>query len=141
MAHSPNSALQKAETFGLTNGLSGPLHGVKLERSLSPLGSEQPMGFLGQPKFFLPLGERLADPAFRPRYPFAAPGHTPSVHHLQLLPVGLNPSVVPLPLANRVPLRVAGMDPSQTELDSETPPIADHKGQWLHSRENKPGGS
>ncbi|KAJ6663521.1 hypothetical protein lerEdw1_009600 [Lerista edwardsae] len=145
-AHSPNSAIQKPETLTLTNGLSAPgrLQGVKLERSLSPLASEQPMGFSGQPTFFLPLGERLAHPAFRALHPFMAPGQNPSVHHLQLLPIGLSPSVVPLPpasLASRVPQRVAGTDPSQTQLDPENPPLADHKGQWLHSRENGPGGS
>ncbi|XP_066494772.1 B-cell lymphoma 3 protein [Tiliqua scincoides] len=144
LAPSPNSAIQKSET--LTNGPSvlSPLHGVKLERSPSPLASEQPMGFLGQPKFFLPLGESMANSAFHALYPFATPGHNPSIHPLQLLPIGLNHSVVPLTaasLASRVPLRVAGMDPSQTLLDSAIPPTTDHEGQWPHSRENGPGGS
>lgn len=144
MMSSPISTTQKSET--LTNGslVQGPLHGVKLERSPSPLASEQPAGFLGQPKFFLPSGESLADTAFHTLYPFVAPGHNPSIHHLQLLPIGLNHSVVPLPpgsLAGRVPLRVAGTDPSQTLLDSENPSITDHRGQWLHSRENASGDS
>ncbi|XP_053124853.1 B-cell lymphoma 3 protein isoform X2 [Hemicordylus capensis] len=140
---SPNSIGQKPES--ITNG---PLPGVKLEKSPSPPLLEQPMGFSGAPTFFLPLAESMMDPAFPATlYPFPASGRSPSHHHLQLFhppPLSLNHSMIPQPpesLANRIHPRGGGVDPSQTLLNSEHPPAADHGGPWLPSRDSGPGGS
>ncbi|XP_033014243.1 B-cell lymphoma 3 protein [Lacerta agilis] len=144
---SPNSANQKPESTASTNGplTHGTLSGVKLERSPTPPTPEQPMGFPGMPKFFLPVAESLVDPAFHTTlYPFASSSHNYSPHHLCLLPAGMQHSVISLPAApqaNRIHPRGTEVDQSQTLLDSETPPAADLKGQWPKSRDSGPGGS
>ncbi|XP_061453861.1 B-cell lymphoma 3 protein [Rhineura floridana] len=145
--HSPNSANQKPESIASTNepSASGPLHGVKLERSSTPPTPEQPMGFPGTPNFFLPVAESVMDPAFHASlYPFATSSHNFSSHHLHLLPTNLNHSVIsppPPPRANRIHQRGTEKDQSQTLLDSENPPTTDNTGQWPNSQDSGPGGS
>ncbi|XP_062996328.1 B-cell lymphoma 3 protein [Elgaria multicarinata webbii] len=145
---SPKSTNQKPESIIATNGLSAPgsLHRVKLERSPTPPTLEQPMGFTGPPTFFLPVAESMMDPTFHhpALYPFATSGHNLSSHHLQLLPIGLNHSAIPLPpvsLANRIHPRGTETDQPQTILDAEKPPAPAREGQWLQSRNSGPGGS
>uniref|UniRef100_A0A803TAZ8 BCL3 transcription coactivator n=1 Tax=Anolis carolinensis TaxID=28377 RepID=A0A803TAZ8_ANOCA len=88
-------ANQKPESITSANGSSGSvsLQGVKLERSPSPPAVEPPMGFHGAPKYFLPIGEGMMDPAFSV-YPFVSSGQSLSPRPLPLIPVGVNPSLL-----------------------------------------------
>ncbi|KAH0631660.1 hypothetical protein JD844_006106 [Phrynosoma platyrhinos] len=147
VGQSPGSANQKPESIISANEPSapGPLHGVKLERSLTPPTLEQPMGFLGMPKYFLPVTEGMMDPAFHaPLYSFMTSSHNLSPHPLHLLPVSLNQSVIalsPASLASHLHSRGMGTDQSQTLRDSENLPTSSHDRQWLHHRDSGPGSS
>ncbi|XP_042296832.1 B-cell lymphoma 3 protein isoform X2 [Sceloporus undulatus] len=142
-----SSANQKLESIISTNETPapGPLHGVKLERSPTPPTPEQPMGFLGMHKYFLPITEGMVDPAFHaPLYSFLTSSHNLSPHPLHLLPISLNPSVITLPpasLAGHLHPRGMGTEQSQTLLDSENLPTSSYDRQWLPHRDSGPGTS
>ncbi|XP_072836375.2 B-cell lymphoma 3 protein isoform X1 [Pogona vitticeps] len=143
---SPNSANQKPESIISTHEPSNPLYGVKPERSRTPTTSEQPMGFLGAPKYFLPVGESIMEPAFHPAlYPFPASNHNHlPPHQFQLLPIGLNHSIVslsPVSLANRIHSRGTGVDPPQVPMDLENVPMMDDERQWPPSNDSSPADS
>uniref|UniRef100_A0A8D0BQH4 BCL3 transcription coactivator n=1 Tax=Salvator merianae TaxID=96440 RepID=A0A8D0BQH4_SALMN len=138
---SPNITHKKPESITLTNGPSatGPLQEVKLEKSPTPPMSDHPAGFPGASKFFLPGAENVMDPNFQAvLYPFAASNHNLTPPHLQLLPIGLNHSVLPPSWANPVHPRGRGVDQSRTLLDSESLPITDLEGRRLQSRYSRP---
>ncbi|XP_044291041.1 B-cell lymphoma 3 protein isoform X2 [Varanus komodoensis] len=145
---SPNSTNQKTESITSANGPSAPasLRGVKLERSPTPPALEQPAGLPGAPAFYLPVPKDIMDGPFHHAtlYPFATSGHPLSSPHLQLLPIGLNHPVVPVPtvpLPGRIHPRGTEMDPSHMLLDLENPPASGQEGHWLRSHNSGPGGS
>nr|XP_060640140.1 B-cell lymphoma 3 protein [Anolis sagrei ordinatus] len=126
----PESIMSSSESLGTTH-----LQGVKPERSPSPPAAEQPMGFRGPPKYFLPVTEGMMDPAFS-LYPFVSSGHGLSPHPLPLIPFGVNPSLLAVSsesLANQVQPRSIGADQSQEPLDSPGP--------WPCPRGSDPRGS
>nr|XP_056703750.1 B-cell lymphoma 3 protein [Euleptes europaea] len=146
-SQSPTATHQKPDSMTSPDGTlaPSPLCGVKLERSPTPPVPEQAAGFVNTTKFFLPLAEARMDPAFHGTlYSFPASNHSPSTHHVQLLPVNLNPSILSLPRASpasQIPPRGTGVDQSLMLLGAENPPDADPKGQRLHGRGSGPGGS
>ncbi|XP_070620138.1 B-cell lymphoma 3 protein [Erythrolamprus reginae] len=142
--HSPNRATPRPESIIVTNGpsTSAPLPGMELDRSSHPSTLEQPMGFPRSSKVL--HHENVTDPASHAAlylFPPSSP-HIPASHPLQLLPMGLNHSVISVPpraLANR--MRYPGMDQSQRLLGSEGSAVLGCEGQWLHSTDGGPGGS
>ncbi|KAJ7303983.1 hypothetical protein JRQ81_011499 [Phrynocephalus forsythii] len=140
VTQSPNSTNLKPESVIFAREPSAPLYGVKLEKSPPPPTSEKPAGFLGAPKYFLPMGDSIMEPAFHPAlYPFATSNHNHlPPHQFQLLPIGLNHPIVslsPVTLASPIPSRSPGVDQPMDVAMTE------QGKQWLPGNDSSPAGS